>query len=92
MPKSIFNICFTGTGAGIAGAWVPKAHDPYKYIQVDLRKRCEVSGVITQGRNDYDHWVTTFQVNLSLNGVTWTPAFHKWGIQGDPKVHESNTI
>nr|WFD50011.1 nectin variant 3 [Paracentrotus lividus] len=60
-------------GNGKTGAWSARTNDQDQYIQVDLRQLHEVSGVMTQGRNGYSQWVTSFRVLSSLDGLTFTP-------------------
>ncbi|CAK8680121.1 lactadherin-like [Clavelina lepadiformis] len=50
---------------GQAGAWVPRnLHTAGEWIQVDLRTPTFVTGVVTQGRSNYDCdcWVTSFKI------------------------------
>ena len=37
------------------------------WIQVDLLEPTLVSGIITQGRHDASHWVTSFSISYGLN-------------------------
>ncbi|XP_076817821.1 retinoschisin-like [Clavelina lepadiformis] len=50
--------------AGHAGGWVPlRLTTSGEWIQVDLRTPAAVTGVVTQGRSDYDGWVTSYKVS-----------------------------
>ncbi|XP_078601174.1 uncharacterized protein LOC144876117 [Branchiostoma floridae x Branchiostoma japonicum] len=57
-------------------AWYPRNYgDPGRnqWFQVDLRKRKRITGVQTQGHKyTYSYYVTSFQVQFSDNGTTWT--------------------
>ncbi len=44
------------------GAWVANASDVNQWLQIDLIGQYIVTRVATQGRNDYDHWVTTYKL------------------------------
>ena len=59
-----------------SGAWSADSNDLNQFIQVDLRDNHIVSGVITQGidSDKYDEWVTSYEVQYSLDEVTWTAA------------------
>ena len=49
-------------GSATAGAWVPATHDANPSIGVNLGGVKMVSGIVLQGREDDDHWVTKFKV------------------------------
>ncbi|XP_038051445.1 lactadherin-like isoform X1 [Patiria miniata] len=55
-------------------AWLyAGSSDPNPWIQVDFGGRVIITGVITQGRPDnYNQWVTEFQVAYSNDGQQWT--------------------
>ncbi|XP_022103183.1 retinoschisin-like [Acanthaster planci] len=61
---------------GWAGAWCyDDKSDSHPWIQVDFSSRVTVSGLVTQGRSDYEAWVTEYQVAYrddkhALNHVT----------------------
>ena len=42
-----------------------------QWIQVDLGELQAVSGIIMQGRANYNQWVTEYQVEYSTDGSTW---------------------
>ncbi|XP_078659901.1 lymphocyte antigen 75-like isoform X2 [Branchiostoma floridae x Branchiostoma belcheri] len=60
-----------GQGGGGAGAWCAGTNDPNQWIEVDLLRSISVTGIQTQGRADYDQWVTTFRVQYSDDRTTW---------------------
>ena len=52
--------------ASKAGAWSPALNDGNQWLQVDLGSRyTKVTGVATQGRDDYSQWVTKYQLQYS---------------------------
>ena len=58
-------------GAGIGG-WAALTLDSNQWIQVDFDGTLKtVSGIITQGRQDYAQWVTEYRVQYSNDGVNW---------------------
>ena len=44
------------------GAWQAGTNDANQWIQVDLGVATGVSGIVTQGRADWDQWVTEYKV------------------------------
>ena len=49
---------------GIIGAWCPVVKDTNQWIQVDLGDPTYVTGVLTQGRQDFPQWVTKYTVQF----------------------------
>lgn len=60
-------------GGGRTGAWSSKTNDVNQWLQVDLGQKTRVTGIRTQGRSDFDQWVTSFTVSYSDDGVNFTP-------------------
>ena len=58
-------------GHGRTGGWSAKTNDVNQWIQADLGAIRSVSGIVIQGRSDYNQWVTKYQVQYSEDGVTW---------------------
>ena len=57
---------FFKANANKAGAWSAASSDGNQWIQVDLSSRyTKVTGVATQGRDDYRQWVTKYQLQYS---------------------------
>nr|XP_058961605.1 lactadherin-like [Pocillopora verrucosa] len=51
------------------GAWVCRTVDRYQWLQVDLRSQdISVTGLATQGRNDWNQWVIQYNVQYSYDG------------------------
>ena len=59
-------------GGGKAGAWCARTNDVSQWLQVDLGKKTEVTGIKTQGRQDTDQWVTSYTISYSNDGHTFT--------------------
>jgi len=58
--RARLNIFADGAGDG---AWIPASNNKQGgWIQVDLLTSKTVTGIITQGREDLDHWTKTFNV------------------------------
>ena len=53
------------------GAWVPETNDQDQWLQIDLHRQSLVSGVVIQGRRDIEAWVTKYEVEYALDGVSW---------------------
>ncbi|XP_041477391.1 lactadherin-like [Lytechinus variegatus] len=56
----------------LPGAWIPRFDDHNQWVGVDLVDKYRVVGVITQGRQDADQWVTSFAVSHSMDGKLWS--------------------
>ena len=64
---------------GNVGSWSSFILDTNQWLQIDLANACtSVSRVATQGRNDYNQFVTKYQLQYSDDGVT----FHYYSEQG----------
>ena len=55
---------------GTTGAWSAGANNLAQWIQVDLGMAKKVSGVVLQGREDGDQWVTHYKVQYGNGGGT----------------------
>lgn len=54
------------------GAWSARSNDRNQWLQIDLGSPLNiVTGVATQGRQDYDQWVTTYRVAYGDDGVNF---------------------
>ncbi|KAK3280382.1 hypothetical protein CYMTET_11767 [Cymbomonas tetramitiformis] len=65
------------SSAGSQGAWCAASSASGEWLQVDLGSSQTVQGISTQGRHDAAHWVTSYQVQGSIDGVTWTDALEQ---------------
>ena len=54
------------------GAWCPSMPDDRTdYVEIRFDFRADVRGIVTQGRTDYDQWVTGYEVLYAADGVTF---------------------
>ena len=56
---------------GNAGAWCVKTADAYQWLQIDLGGGTTVTKVATQGRQDYDQWVTSYAISYNPVKSNW---------------------
>ena len=56
---------------GVPGGWVALHSDKQPWLQIDLYKPTAITGVIVQGREDEDQWVTSYKVQTCLDGTSW---------------------
>ena len=62
---------FTRTGRK-AGSWSSRRNDGNQWLQIDLGGHHDnVTGVATQGRNDYSQWVAKYKLMYSYDGVNF---------------------
>ena len=57
-------------GGGKKGAWSAGTTDANQWIQVALGSFTKLTGIATQGRNEVDQWVTEYQLQYSVDGVS----------------------
>ena len=58
---------------GKQGSWSAKENDKNQWLQIDLGSVfTRVTGVATQGRYNYNQWVTTYKLQYSKDGSTFT--------------------
>ena len=55
----------------ILGGWVALESDKEPWLQISLYRQTSITGVILQGREDEDQWVTSYRVQTSLDGTSW---------------------
>ena len=54
------------------GSWSASKSDLHQWLQVDLgTESTKVTRVATQGRNDYNQWVTKYKLQYSNDGVNF---------------------
>ena len=53
------------------GAWNAQYSNLHQWIQVKFAIVTWITGVITQGREDYSAWVTKYKVEYTSNGQNW---------------------
>jgi len=55
------------------GGWCSRSRSVEKeYIQVDMGEVRSLCGVATQGAQWYPAWTTSYKLQLSTNGTTWS--------------------
>ena len=56
----------------MAGAWSALHGDAHPWLQIEFTILMYIAGIVLQGRQDKDQWVTKYKVQYSSNdGVTW---------------------
>ena len=53
-------------------SWCVGRSDTNPYLQIDLQTLHIICAVSTQGNSQADQWVTTYTLQLSTDGSTWT--------------------
>ncbi|KAL9953929.1 hypothetical protein ACROYT_G041405 [Oculina patagonica] len=77
----------TATGGG---CWATGVNDVNQWLQIDLLSQyTEVTSVATQGRINYDQWVTSYKLQYSNDGVNFQ--YYKEQGQNADKVFVGNT-
>ena len=56
---------------GVPGGWVAMDTDTQPWLQISLYRQTLITGIIVQGREDEDQWVTSYKVQTSLDGNSW---------------------
>ncbi|EDO48079.1 predicted protein, partial [Nematostella vectensis] len=51
------------------GSWSARHNNHNQWLQIDLGRAMKVTGIATQGRQDFDQWVTSYWVKYSMDGV-----------------------
>ena len=58
------------------GAWIPSVQSTSEYLQIDLLQVRNISGIMTQGRDEAEcgcsEWVTEYTLSYSLCGSFWS--------------------
>jgi hypothetical protein len=56
-------------------AWCSATYEVNQWIQMDAGNLSVINGVVTQGRRtNPDQWVTSYFIQVSIDGVTWHAA------------------
>ena len=45
--------------------------DKQPWLQISLYRQTPITGIIVQGREDEDQWVTSYKVQTCLDGISW---------------------
>ena len=64
------------------GGWVSRHNNHNQWLQVTYPRTMKITGILTQGRQDYNQWVTAFWVMYSQDGAHWI----HYQQYGQPKV------
>lgn len=58
------------------GGWSSRYNKRGQWIQFDVGRLAYIVGIATQGRQDYNQWVTKFKLSYSRDGLrfTWVKA------------------
>ena len=56
----------------VPGGWVALDSDEQPWLQISLYRQTSITGIIVQGREDEDQWVTSYKVQTCLDGTSWT--------------------
>ena len=54
------------------GGWAAATADQNQWLQIKFSQIFQISGVATQGRADDAHWVTSYKLEYSIDGSSWT--------------------
>ena len=76
-------------GLDLEYSWSPSKNDQTQWLQVNSPERKKWLGVVTQGRINANHWVTSYQVSYSDDGVYWELADsgHNFSGNSDRSTH-----
>ncbi|CAH1776940.1 unnamed protein product [Owenia fusiformis] len=69
-------------------SWCAGSNDANQYIEVDLGRAVFVSGIVTQGRHDYDQWVKSYKLKYKAAEVEPFVGYTEDGID---KIFNANT-
>ncbi|XP_068676289.1 uncharacterized protein [Montipora foliosa] len=69
-----------------SGSWVPTSANAYQWLQVDLGKKTSVTEIKTQGRYNYNQWVTSYRVSYSNDGSN----FQTYQENNKDKIFQAN--
>ena len=69
-------------GGGRTGAWSSRYSDRNQWLQVDFRRPTIITGIGTQGRQEYNQHVKTYTISFSDDGKT----FNDYKPEGTLKV------
>lgn len=55
------------------GGWISQYQDDKQFLQIDLQKVTNVTGIATQGRYDAGWWSKTYTLEYSVHGEAFVP-------------------
>ncbi|XP_054708363.1 hemocytin-like [Uloborus diversus] len=53
------------------GGWVPASYDYQPVVLIDFYGKRNLTGILTQGREDKDMWIMSYKVMYSLDNINW---------------------
>ncbi|XP_060081878.1 contactin-associated protein-like 2 [Ylistrum balloti] len=71
-----------------ARGWCPEHFGNGHYVQVHFKTLSAVKAIQTLGHGEYSQWVTSYKVNISLDGITWDSILNS--TTGQVKVFPAN--
>jgi hypothetical protein len=73
-------------------AWSAKKNEKMEWMQIDLGSVKLIGGVVTQGRNGYDQWVSRIEPLISKDGADFWGLGGVMGANGDQSTKQFNRI
>ena len=58
--------------AFVAAGWRAGVRNTNQWLQVDLQQTTRIIGIATQGRHDFDQWITKYKLQYSDDGQTYS--------------------
>ena len=55
-------------GSGKTGAWSSQRNNRKQWLQVDFQRPTIITGISTQGRQDYTQFIKSYSISLSNDG------------------------
>ena len=77
-----------GNGNSVGGAWAADVTTVGEYIRAKFAQPQRIQAVATQGRHDWDQWVTSYKFAYSTDGVTY---HHVKNADGSDRVFGGNS-
>ena len=56
----------------VSAGWRARERNTNQWLQVDLQQTTRVIGIATQGRHDYDQWVTKYKLQHGDDGQPYS--------------------
>jgi len=70
------------------GNWSAKKNIPGEWLQIDLGDSKPISAVRIQGRFNHSQWVTSYNLSISQDGLTWVKFENLDGVNGEDDFRE----
>jgi hypothetical protein len=75
-----------------AQAWSAKNNQVGEWMQLDLGRTMAVTHIVTQGRHEYDQWVTEYKVQHSTDGSQFTAVSATFTGNKDRGTYQTNAL